>query len=115
MRPTWPVCERTLPALRPTVTEAHREKVALLQGLLLCGICGQRMHPRYTARGQHLWPYYLCPRQDLDGGRLGCQHISGNAIDHAVGELLLTSVNPVALEVALAVQNEIRNRFEEAD
>jgi hypothetical protein len=49
---------------------APREGPALLQGLLLCGVCGQRMHPRYTARGRHLWPYYSCPRQDLDSGRL---------------------------------------------
>jgi len=94
---------------------APREDPALLQGLLLCGICGQRMHPRYTARGQHLWPYYLCPRQDLDGGRLACQHISGKAIDDAVGELLLTSITPVALEVTLGVQDEIRKRIDEAD
>jgi hypothetical protein len=73
------------------------------------------MHPRYTARGQHLWPYYVCPRQDLDCGRLDCQHISGKALDDAVSELLLTSVTPMALEVALAVQDEIRKRIEEAD
>lgn len=120
---TWEQYEANLARLRENTARpstddrrsAPREGPALLQGLLLCGICGQRMHPRYTARGQHLWPYYVCPRQDLDGGRLACQHISGKAIDHAVGELLLTSVNPVALEVALAVQDEIRKRFEEAD
>jgi hypothetical protein len=92
-----------------------REGPALLQGLLLCGVCGQRMHPRYTARGRHLWPYYECPRQDLDGGHLDCQHVSGTAIDEAVGELLLTVLTPVTLEVALAVQQEIQNRLEEAD
>jgi len=94
---------------------APREGPALLQGLLLCGICGQRMQPRYTARSQQLWPYYLCPRQDLDGGRLDCQHISGKALDDAIGELLLSSVTPVALEVALAVQDEIHKRINEAD
>jgi hypothetical protein len=73
------------------------------------------MHPRYTARGRHLWPYYECPRQDLDGGHLDCQHVSGTAIDEAVGELLLTVLTPVTLEVALAVQQEIQNRLEEAD
>jgi DNA invertase Pin-like site-specific DNA recombinase len=94
---------------------APREGPALLQGLLLCGICGQRMHPRYTARGQHLWPYYMCPRQDLDGALLSCQHIAGKAIDDAVSELLVASVTPAALEVALAVQEEISKRLEEAD
>jgi Recombinase/Recombinase zinc beta ribbon domain len=120
---SWEQYEANLARLRentarPSTNDrrsAPREGPALLQGLIMCGICGQRMHPRYTARGQHLWPYYLCPRQDLDGGRLSCQHISGKAIDDAVGELLLGSVTPVALEVALAVQDEIRRRLEEAD
>jgi DNA invertase Pin-like site-specific DNA recombinase len=120
---TWDQYEANLAQLRENTTRpsvegrrsAPREGPAMLQGLLLCGICGQRMHPRYTARGQHLWPYYECPRQDLDGGRLACQHISGKAIDDAVGELLLASVTPVALEVALAVQDEISKRLEEAD
>jgi DNA invertase Pin-like site-specific DNA recombinase len=102
----------TSPAGRPN---APREGPALLQSLLLCGVCGQRMHPRYTARGKHLWPYYVCPRQDLDYGRLDCQHISGKALDNAVSELLLATVTPVALEVALAVQAEIKKRIEEAD
>jgi DNA invertase Pin-like site-specific DNA recombinase len=38
-----------------------REGPALLQGLALCGICGQRMHPRYHLRGGHLVPDYTCP------------------------------------------------------
>jgi DNA invertase Pin-like site-specific DNA recombinase len=107
--------ENTAPPSTDDRRSAPREGPALLQGLLLCGICGQRMHPRYTARGEHLWPYYLCPRQDLDGGRPTCQHISEKAIDDAVGELLLTSLTPAALEVALAVQEEIQKRLEEAD
>jgi DNA invertase Pin-like site-specific DNA recombinase len=107
--------ENTAGPSRADRQSAPREGPALLQGLLLCGICGQRMHPRYTARGQQLWPYYLCPRQDLDGGRLDCQHISGKTLDDTIGELLLSSVTPVALEVALAVQDEIQKRIEDAD
>jgi len=81
---SWEQYEANLARLRentarPSTNDrrsAPREGPALLQGLIMCGICGQRMHPRYTARSQHLWPYYLCPRQDLDDGRLSCQHIS---------------------------------------
>ena len=90
-----------------------REGSALLQGLALCGICGQRMHPRYHASGEHLIPYYVCPRKDTEGGALRCQHIAGEALDKAVGQLLLTAVTPIALEVALAVQQEIQERLEE--
>ncbi len=107
--------ENTAGPSRADRQSAPREGPALLQGLLLCGICGQRMHPRYTARGKQLWPYYLCPRPDLDGGRMDCQHISGKALDDTVGELLLSSVSPVTLEIALAVQDEIQKRIEEAD
>ena len=47
---------------------AHRQSAllegsALLQGLLLCGICGQRMHPQYTARGQQLSPWATIVRR----------------------------------------------------
>jgi hypothetical protein len=46
---------------------------------------------------------------------MDCQHISGKALDDTVGELLLSSVSPVTLEIALAVQDEIQKRIEEAD
>jgi hypothetical protein len=92
-----------------------REGPALLQGLVWCGLCGQAMHPRYTARRQRLWPYYVCPRQDLAGGRLACQHIPGYAVDQAVSELLVTTVTSVALELALAVQQQMQERLEQAD
>ena len=66
---SWEQYEANLARLRentarPSTNDrpsAPREGPALLQGLIMCGICGQRMHPRYTARGQNLWPYYLCP------------------------------------------------------
>lgn len=94
---------------------APREGPALLQGLILCGVCGQRMHPRYAARRRHVWPYYSCPRQDTEGGKLKCQHIAGHAIDEAVATLLIQSMTPLALELALSVQQEIQLRIEEAD
>jgi len=44
-----------------------------------------------------------------------CQYISGAGIDEAIGKLLLESVTPLTLEVALQVQKELENRFNEAD
>jgi len=44
-----------------------------------------------------------------------CQSIPGAGIDQAVGDLLLEAVTPMAIEVALAVQAEIRTRAEEMD
>lgn len=105
---------------RPTRASANgksppREGPALLQGLALCGVCGQRMHPRYHQSRERLVPYYACPRKDTEGGALRCQHIAGGALDAAVGQLLLETVTPLALEVALTVQQEIQTRLEEVD
>ena len=36
-------------------------------------------------------------------------------VDQAIGELLVEAVNPVALEVTLAVQRELQSRLDEAD
>jgi hypothetical protein len=44
-----------------------------------------------------------------------CQSILGTGIDAAIGKLLVEAVTPMALELALAVQQEIAARLEEAD
>lgn len=118
---SWEQWEANQARLQENVTNAGarrsppREGPALLQGLVLCGLCGQRMQPRYTARRRHLWPYYVCPRQDIAGGRLTCQHIPGHAVDQAVSTLLIATVTPVALELSLAVQQQVQERIEQTD
>ncbi|HJW75376.1 MAG TPA: recombinase family protein, partial [Thermoleophilia bacterium] len=44
-----------------------------------------------------------------------CQCIVGTQIDAAVGKLLVEAVTPMALELAIAVQQEIQSRLDEAD
>ena len=92
-----------------------REGPALLQGLILCGRCGERMTVRYHSREGRLWPEYLCQRDGIEHARPKCQQIPGAGIDQAIGELLVEAVSPVALEVALSVQQELQCRIEEAD
>jgi DNA invertase Pin-like site-specific DNA recombinase len=92
-----------------------REGPALLQGLVLCGICGERMTVRYDHSHGQMKPIYLCQR---DGGEKGialCQTIPGATIDEAIGEFLIEAVSPMALEVTLAVQAEIEAHLEEVD
>jgi DNA invertase Pin-like site-specific DNA recombinase len=43
-----------------------REGPALLQGLILCGRCGERMTVRYHSREGRLWPEYLCQRDGIE-------------------------------------------------
>ncbi len=92
-----------------------REGNALLQGLAVCGRCGCRMSVAYHLRGGVEVPDYRCMRAAIRDGVTPCTSISGKAIDAAIGELLLDTVTPLALEVALSVQAELEARADEAD
>jgi DNA invertase Pin-like site-specific DNA recombinase len=94
---------------------APREGPALLQGLAVCGVCGERMTIRYhTYRGQPV-PDYMCQRRGIAQARPVCQQIPGAALDEAIGRLLIASVTPLTLEVALAVQQELESRGAECE
>jgi recombinase/recombinase-like zinc beta ribbon protein len=92
-----------------------REGPALLQGLVMCGVCGQRMTVRYHTRNGELAPDYVCQRKGIAQGQPFCQRVPGAGIDEAVANLLLEAVTPLALEVTLAVQQELQSQLEEAD
>jgi len=92
-----------------------REGPALLQGLAICGVCGSRMTVRYHARETKLVPEYCCQRDGPDHIISVCQHVFGEGLDHAIGQLLIDTVTPLALEVTLTVQQEIQARLDEVD
>ena len=92
-----------------------REGPALLQGLAVCGVCGNRMTVRYHQRKTKLTPEYVCQSAGADHIVLVCQRVLGEQSDQAVGRLLLDTVTPLALEITLQVQQEIQTRWEEVD
>jgi DNA invertase Pin-like site-specific DNA recombinase len=94
-----------------------REGCALLQGLVICGVCGRHMSTRYGYRkgDNRVVPKYSCTRAQDKWADGGCQYITGDGIDDAVGKLLMDSVTPLTLEVALNVQKELQQRLQEVD
>jgi hypothetical protein len=120
---TWDQFEANLRRLRDNA-QAHgaerrksppREGPALIQGLVVCGRCGNRMTVRYHTRKGQQSPEYVCQREGIDTATPKCQTIPGVGIDRAIGELLVEMVSPVTLEVALKVQAELDSRIHEAD
>ncbi len=91
-----------------------REGSALLQGRLLCGRCGARMRVRYEPVAARLQPYYLCNEASVRHAGRPCQWVRGTSVDEAISALLLQTVAPAAIDVALAVQQEIAQRIEQA-
>jgi DNA invertase Pin-like site-specific DNA recombinase len=92
-----------------------REGPALLQGLVICAVCGERMTVRYHQRDTTLVPEYMCQRHGIKHAQTICQRIPGNAIDEAIGKLLMETVSPRTLELALHVQKELESRAGEAE
>lgn len=92
-----------------------REGPALLQGLAICGLCGERMKVVYHVRGGRRVPDYLCDGRTVEDPQPVCQWISGTVVDSAVSKVLVGLMTPVAIDVALAVQQELQARLDEVD
>jgi len=61
------------------------------------------MTVRYHFRRGRLCPEYVCQRKGIENAEPICQRLPGVEVDQVVSELLVELVNPVTLEVALAV------------
>ncbi|MGH9290558.1 MAG: recombinase family protein [Acidimicrobiales bacterium] len=120
---TWEQFE-TNQALLAANAQAHgteraagpaREGPALLQGLAVCGCCGRRMTVRYHQRRGVEVPDYQCVGESIQAGAPRCLNVPGAGVDGAIAQLLLDTVTPLALEVALTVQAELEARADQAD
>ena len=93
-----------------------REGPALLQGLAICGHCGERMTVAYHSYHGTRVPDYWCGRSRINTGQPGrCQTIHGGSLDDAIGAVLVEAMTPLALDVALTVQQELAARADDAD
>jgi DNA invertase Pin-like site-specific DNA recombinase len=92
-----------------------REGTALLQGIIICGRCGNRMTIRYHHRRDQQVPTYMCQRDGIENGRPACAAIPGGDLDQATGRLLIDTLTPLAVEAALQVSAELEHRADEAD
>jgi DNA invertase Pin-like site-specific DNA recombinase len=92
-----------------------REGSALLQGRVLCGICGERMGVHYNTESGCVVPTYVCQEDAVRSGAKVCQRVPGKVVDPAISDLLLELVQPLTIEIALAVQQEVEARFAETD
>jgi DNA invertase Pin-like site-specific DNA recombinase len=97
----------------PSSRGAPREGKALLQGLVLCGRCGHRMHTQYSSsNGQR--PHYKCngPKYK-EGVSGGCWMVSTKHIDAAVARAFLGVIQPAEVDLALAVARDAEGQAEE--
>jgi len=92
-----------------------REGPALLQGRVICGVCGERMSIHYSIAYQQVVPTYVCQEASVRRAEKVCQRVPGSVVDQAISNLLLELMQPMTLRVALAVQQEVEARVTETD
>ena len=72
------------------------------------------MTVRYHRHGSRLVPDYCCQtRLERSHGEHACQTTCGSPLDQAIGDLLIENITPVALQAALAVQQELESGVQE--
>ena len=73
------------------------------------------MTVHYHRHKQKTIPNYLCQREGIEHRKPICQSTNGEVVDKAVGKLVIDWFTPLALEMELTVQDELKARFAEAD
>ena len=92
-----------------------REGPALLQGRVLCGLCGERMGVRYSREHGSTVPTYVCQETAVRRAGKTCQTVPGKIVDTAVAALMIEMMTPMTLAVTLEVQRELQMRAHETD
>ena len=92
-----------------------REGPALLQGRVLCGLCGERMGVHYSQEHGQSVPIYVCQETAVRRAGKTCQTVPGKVVDPAVAALLIEMMTPMTLAVSLEVQRELEARAAETD
>jgi DNA invertase Pin-like site-specific DNA recombinase len=92
---------------------AVREGAALLQGIVLCGICGRRMNVRYHDNGNI--PSYECRQAHAQLAEKTCQTMRGDGIDQAVANCFLEAIQPAHLAISLSTLDQLQMRAKQLD
>lgn len=93
---------------------APREGSALLQGLVMCGRCGHRMHTAYNGGSPH--GRYVCASTIQRGLSTNiCWSASALRVDKVVVAAFLDAVQPDEIELSLGVALEVQQQASAVD
>jgi hypothetical protein len=86
-----------------------------LGGLVICGICGQRMQVTYEPSRRGLTGRYCCQHRRHTYGEPRCQQMAARFLDDHVVAQLLSALAPAALELSVTPAQQIEARRAEVD
>src|SRR5438552_12118738 len=89
-----------------SVSGAVREGSALLQGLAVCGQCGRKLRTHYTGRTASPG-YHFAGKTIATGRGVYCLSIGAVQVDEAVARAVLSALEPLGIEAALAAAERL--------
>ena len=111
---SWVDYERNLGVIADNATGktpmsrgALRKGEALLAGLLRCGHCGRKLHVAYSGKDGNTGRYH-CQGGFINHGGDRCISFGGMRINREVGAEVITRLQPLGIEAALAAQTSQR-------
>lgn len=94
---------------------APRKGKALLQGIVYCGRCGEKMTGFHYSTKEKRSPGYGCVYDyQRKGSSSTCQMMSSAGIDEAVANEFLNVVSPAKIDIALQALEELETNHQEA-
>ncbi|WP_197412560.1 recombinase family protein [Novosphingobium sp. Fuku2-ISO-50] len=78
---------------------------ALLSGMVTCGVCGLRMTSSYNNNGKTA--RYMCAGRTINYADPLCQSLPAAPVDAEVTRLVLQALEPAAMDISLAVANDL--------
>jgi DNA invertase Pin-like site-specific DNA recombinase len=92
-----------------------REGNALLQGLVICGMCGRHMHVKYAWKEKNPFQYYTCNHGTLKNNKSYCQLVAGKLVDAVISELIIKEIDSNSIEITQYVCSELKIRQDEVE
>ncbi len=87
----------------------RKDGSALLTGIVLCGLCGQRMQVVYSGRdSQHIT--YTCSHRHRRYAEPTCQRVPGQPVDKLIVQVVLAALTPAQLDLSLAINQELERQ-----
>ena len=91
-------------------TGVAREGSSLLQGIVYCGICGNKMGVQNRVLREKRSPSYICQASYHNGDTDKiCQSMTSRPVDAAIAEAFLEAVSPLGVEVGFRVLEQLEH------
>jgi hypothetical protein len=86
-----------------------RDGPGLLSGLLICGLCGNRMTAHTSSKG---YPRYSCLQEAVNYGGSRCQSLRSDVVDAWVTQQVLEALKPASLALCLQAAEDVEHQRE---